>query len=118
MLSSKFLLLLGLSLIFVSCGSTSVTATKTLSVKAVSMTHDLTKNNGDVKVVERIRGKQCIIDGQTIATNDSMYLYDELIVNSQKKYNADLLTDAVFYDEIGCLVVEADAAKFVAAKQK
>lgn len=118
MLKTNLLALLGLSLIFVSCGSTSVTSTKSLSVKAVSMTHDLTKNNGEVKVLERVRGKQCILDGKTIAENDSMYLYDEVIMNTQKKYNADLLTDAVFYDEIGCLVVEAEAAKFVAAKQK
>lgn len=117
MLKINFLALLALSMIFVSCGSTSVSSTKSLTVKAVSMTHDLTKNNGDIKVLERVRGKQCIIDGKTIEENDSMYMYDEVIMNTQKKYGADLLTNAVFYDEIGCLVVEAEAAKFVAAKK-
>jgi hypothetical protein len=96
------------------CSSTRVGNSKTLSAKQVSMTHDLTKNNGKILVLEKVTGKQCILDKKTIEKNDHLYLYDELIVNTQKKYQADLLIDAVFYDEVGCLNMDATTAKFVA----
>lgn len=106
---SNVILILTLSLL-ASCGSTMARNKKHLEAKAVSMTIDLSTNPTLIPG-EKVSGQHCITNSRSIPGRNSNFLFDELIYQTQQKYQADALIDVIFYDSTACVELEARTAK-------
>jgi hypothetical protein len=106
------LALLAVATMLVSCSSGMIRSKKSMTAHSVSMTMQL-EDTMVFTPMNKIHSEQCIIHTKAIPGNDSNFLYDELIYQTQKKYDADAILDVSFYDTQGCVTLEGTVAKLV-----
>ena len=95
--------------ILASCGSTSIKNKKHFEAKAVSMTIDLS-TNPQLIAGEKVTSQHCLTNTKAIPGRTSNFLYDELIYQTQQKYQADAIVDVIFSDSTACVELEGRVA--------